>query len=114
MTLHTSANCSAVGKSCEGNNGCGVQSNQLDSFGRGFNAQDGGVYATEWTPSFIKIWFFPRIAIPQDIKSGFPDPSGWANPSAQFQASSSCDFEQHFQDLRIVRTPRRIDARLPC
>jgi len=102
MTLHTSSNCSAVGRSCEGSNGCGVQSNQLDSYGRGFNQHDGGVYATEWTSSAIKIWFFPRIAIPRDIRHGWPDPSAWGTPSASFQASPSCDFDQHFQDLRIV------------
>lgn len=31
------------------NQGCQITSNNQDSYGNGFNAANGGVYATEWT-----------------------------------------------------------------
>ncbi len=103
MTLHTSPNCSVGGLDCNkdnGNTGCGMQSRLLDSYGAGFNQQGGGVYAMEWTSSAIKIWFFPRQTIPTDGVE--PDPSTWGLPSATFTAGSTCDFDAHFRDLRIV------------
>lgn len=118
MTLHTSANCTLsrdggysgmpLRDDCsnrpEDNMGCTImdfaRNEERDSYGQGFNDAAGGVYATEWTSSAIKIWFFPRSAIPQDIVTGTPDPSTWGTPSAQF--AGDCDIDSHFQNMQIV------------
>jgi hypothetical protein len=70
------------------------------SFGTPFNDIGGGVYATEWTSEYIRIWFFPRDSIPSDIEAGMPDPSTWGLPQANFQGS--CDIDSHFHDHQIV------------
>ena len=62
----------------------------------GFDAIGGGVYATEWTSTAISIYFFPRNAIPADITSGNPDPSGWGEPQAII--SGECDIDFHLMD----------------
>ncbi|KAL1656855.1 hypothetical protein SLS61_000651 [Didymella pomorum] len=69
-TLHTSTGCvPSVGPGGEtgqrvgnadcgaggGYNGCGVASNSPTSYGTAFNANGGGVYATLWTNSGIKV-----------------------------------------------------------
>lgn len=119
MTLHTSEGCTissnggftgnlatpncwndAPGQS--GNAGCDIQDQDTKSYGSGFNAAGGGVYATEWTSNDINIWFFARGSIPDDITSGTPDPTTWGTPVAQFSADS-CDIDSHFQNQQIVR-----------
>lgn len=116
MTLHTGAGCSvsnngmfsgqiltpdcdvdAPGQST--NAGCQIQTSNTASFGTGFNSEQGGVYATEWTSEAISIWFFPRSAIPADIGSGTPDPSGWGTATASF---SGCEIDQFFNNNQIV------------
>jgi len=117
MTLHTSAGCSitnngkfsgdietancdvnAAGQSP--NAGCSISTESATSYGDGFNAADGGVYATEWTDSHISIWYFPRSRIPADISSGNPNPLGWGTPSAMFQGG--CDIPDTFKGLQLV------------
>lgn len=88
MTLHTSQGCIIQRNANEfsgqvqttscwiddptqyANQGCAVKLNDGSSYGTGFNAIGGGVYATQWESDSIKIWFFPRSKIPADIKSG--------------------------------------------
>ncbi|KIW12123.1 hypothetical protein PV08_09397 [Exophiala spinifera] len=82
------------------NAGCSIRSNDDQSFGAGFNSVGGGVFATEWTSEAISIWFFPRGAIPSDISSGSPDPSGWGLPQGQFQGA--CDIDEKVQNQQIV------------
>ena len=88
MTLHTSPGCavsssdgarsSLLSQDCDatinGNTGCGFRASAANSYGSGFNANNGGVYATEWTSAAINIWFFPRGAIPSDVLGDSPDP----------------------------------------
>jgi hypothetical protein len=71
------------------------------SFGDTFNAIGGGVYALEWTDEAIKIWHFPRTAIPDDITAKQPDPSTWGEPEALF-GGSNCDVDDYFNDMSIV------------
>ncbi|RKF65684.1 Endo-1,3-beta-glucanase [Erysiphe neolycopersici] len=115
MTLHTSAGCvmssgalaetsSLQTTDCNANNaknGCSTKSTSRDTFGAGFNAKKGGVYAMEWTETDIKIWNFARDDIPSDVKSSNPDPSKWGFPAASF-TGPGCDIEKHFQDHSIV------------
>ena len=86
-----------------GNNGvgCNVQSTNTNSYGTGFNANGGGIYAMDWTSDYAKIYFFPNGQAPVDIGSDHPDPSGWGTPLAVF-GGSSCDMDTNFQNHRIV------------
>ncbi|KAI6170988.1 putative endo-1,3(4)-beta-glucanase [Aphelenchoides bicaudatus] len=117
MTLHTSdgctinrgtdflgnvetTNCYINAPGQYSNQGCSFTANRDNAYGRAFNQAGGGVYATEWTSSFIKVWHFPRNAIPADIKSGQPNPAGWGKPMAKF--AGGCNFDQKFANHQIV------------
>lgn len=59
----------------------------------------------EWTSAGIYIWFFQRNAIPADITSGYPDPTGWGTPLVAWQdtiGTDSCDFATSFQSNQLV------------
>ena len=118
MTLHTSdgciidnsnaftgtlatTNCYVNAPGQAANAGCDIQSQDTRSYGAGFNANGGGVIATEWTSEKISIWFFPRGATPGDISSGDPYPSAWGPPVAQFKGG--CDIDSRLQNQQIVR-----------
>ncbi|KAF4457010.1 hypothetical protein F53441_1025 [Fusarium austroafricanum] len=85
------------------NVGCGFTSPNSDtsSYGDGFNAVGGGVYAMEWDSEYISIWHFPRGAIPADIEGKRPDPSKWGLPQSLF-GGSKCNVDEYFNDMRIV------------
>ena len=119
MTLHTNAGCSVWNQgslarqnttNCDTNApgqkknaGCAYMSSDSTSYGAGFNAVGGGVYATEWTSEAIAIWYFPRSKIPADIASKNPDPSKWGTPMAHFCGGNGyCDIDQHFQNMNII------------
>ena len=115
MTLHTGPGCS-VSKSdaafsgilhdtdctsgSDNNEGCQITTDKPESYGSGFNAVGGGVYATEWTSSAISIFFFPRASVPSDVTRGSPDPSSWGEPLALFRGD--CDMGTFFTNQRIV------------
>lgn len=110
VTLHTGENCtvtntgSASGSvlsndDCSG--GCSQTATDTQAYGDGFNAVNGGVYATQWTTSAISIWFFPRSSIPTDITAGAPEPTTWGTPLTRFVASG-CDFATHFKSNDII------------
>lgn len=104
FTLHTSAGCTFSQGDCNagsGNTGCGQNVTDTQTYGSGFNAVGGGVYAVEWTSSAISIWFFSRAAIPADITSGAPDPTTWGTATGQF-SGSGCDIDSHFKGHQIV------------
>ncbi|KAG8907558.1 hypothetical protein FRB99_003717 [Tulasnella sp. 403] len=73
-----------------GNSGCGIKNNDPTSYGAGFNANGGGVYAMLWDTTGISIWFFERQSIPSDLTAEKPQPSKWGLPSARWPAST-CD-----------------------
>ncbi|KAK0267084.1 hypothetical protein LTR35_016568 [Friedmanniomyces endolithicus] len=117
MTLHTGAGCSITNNdafsgsidtaNCDvnaagqnKNAGCSIGTSNAQSYGSGFNANNGGVYATNYDSSAISIYFFPRGSIPSDISSGSPNPSGWGKPLAQFQGG--CDIASKINDQQIV------------
>ena len=117
MTLHTSAGCSVEHAGFSGNlttancdthaagqsdnAGCAIASADPRSYGTGFNANHGGVYALEWSSTAIQIWFFARGTIPPDIARAVPDPRSWGPPAARF-AGPGCDIDAHFQNMRLV------------
>lgn len=83
------------------NAGCAIADTSNLTFGNNFNTNGGGVYATEWTSSAIKIWFFPRGKFPSDIASASPSPSeNWGPPTSVF--SGGFNMDDHFKNLKIV------------
>ena len=55
-----------------------------------------------WTSSFIKIYFFSRNSIPQDIQRGRPNPQGWGKPMADFDSQyGNCDMDANFPPQTI-------------
>ncbi|PHH70683.1 hypothetical protein CDD80_5796 [Ophiocordyceps camponoti-rufipedis] len=113
ITLHTTSGCSVNNSGSQPtttlkspdcgaygtNAGCGQEASASSNYGDGFNAVQGGVYATEWTSDHIAVWFFPRSAIPQDLSGGQPNPSSWEPPLARF---AGCDFDSHFSNNQLV------------
>ncbi|KAH6018953.1 hypothetical protein HBI83_115830 [Parastagonospora nodorum] len=91
------ADCGAGG----GFNGCGVSSNSPVSYGTAFNANGGGVYASLWTSSGIKVWYFASRDVPSNIRSGNPNPDSWGTPMANY-GNGGCDFNGRFRDMNIV------------
>ncbi|PRP82859.1 endo-1,3(4)-beta-glucanase [Planoprotostelium fungivorum] len=105
ITLHTSSGCtldggaqwqtgSTISGNCDanvnGNAGCGVRANKANAYGDNFNRNGGGVYVMERTDNTIRVWFFPRNAIPADVLSGSPNPCGWGKPDADFPLGGQC------------------------
>jgi hypothetical protein len=83
------------------NQGCSIIG-ASNSYGAPFNSANGGVFATYWVPSNgISMWYWTRNAIPADIKSGNPNPSGWGKPYAFFMFGSNCP-SSHFSNNQIV------------
>ena len=118
MTLHTGEDCSLVSdkklfsgsmghSDCKvvvggENKGCGIETNDTQTYGKGLNAIGGGVFATEWNSDGISMYFFPRGAVPKDIESGSPVPSRWGMPVATF--NGGCDYPKAFTSQQIVFT----------
>ncbi|UNI21581.1 hypothetical protein JDV02_007557 [Purpureocillium takamizusanense] len=85
------------------NIGCGFtpSGNSSSSYGDGFNAAGGGVYAMEWDNQHIKVWHFTRNEIPDDIGRKRPSPSSWRLPDAVF-GGSSCEVDKFFKQMSVV------------
>jgi hypothetical protein len=111
FTLHTSANCqmdkttglgALLSTDCAvgGGVGCAVTAKGSNTYGTPFNQHGGGVYAMQWTSSFIKIWFFPKGQVPHSIDIGKPTVSDFGTPQVSF--AGSCDIDSHFKEHRLV------------
>ncbi|KAI1185740.1 concanavalin A-like lectin/glucanase domain-containing protein [Nemania serpens] len=118
FSAHTTAGCQALRTGFTGaqgptdcslrsdNVGCNYATPTSDSstYGDAFNAEGGGVYVLEWDNKDIKIWHFPRTAIPDDINLApltTPNPAGWGPPHALF-GGSTCEADSHFFNLSLV------------
>lgn len=97
--LHTS-NCFVSAPGQASNEGCAIKDTRTNTWGTGFNSNNGGVYAMEWNSDHIKIWFFPRGAIPPDVLGPNPEPASWGLPAARF--SGGCDINSKFREHKIV------------
>ena len=95
-----SANTNACLQAAGGITGCTVSATAPDNSGSAFNVNGGGVYAMEWTSTAIRIWFFPRNAIPDSITSGEPDTDSFGRSAANFEGN--CDIDAHFFNHSIV------------
>lgn len=96
----TTTNCDVNAPDQSKNAGCSITDTSDLTFGSGFNTAGGGVYATEWTSTAIKIWFFPRGQIPDDIASSTPNPDSWPTPRSVFQGDFNMD--DHFKNQQII------------
>ncbi|VDB99648.1 unnamed protein product [Peniophora sp. CBMAI 1063] len=120
VTWHTMANCSLTPSAdlfsgtlatanytnCEAGGvdnlpGCGIIEWSQASYGPTFDAGGGGVFAMKWDVDGIAVWNFYRVAVPQDIINGEPDPSNWGTPVAQL-APDNCDIEKYFYNHNII------------
>lgn len=116
-SLVSGTNCAALQTN---NEGCGVRATQTNSFGKPFNQNGGGVYASAflqlstlqyvsgvangyftlavlWDNAGISVYFFDRQNIPSDITAQAPVPGNWGTPSA-FWPASGCNPFQFFQN----------------
>ena len=113
VVLHTGRKCSMASDNdrmtgvpgspdCGNANGCIVKDSSSGSYGAGFNKDGGGVYAMEWTNTSIKVWWWARESMPEDIRTGRPSPQGWPDPLASFN-NSGCEIGKLFKAHQIVR-----------
>ncbi|KAG8811484.1 hypothetical protein FRC19_003769 [Serendipita sp. 401] len=51
----------------------------------------------KWDSNSIDVWFFYRVAVPDDINQGLPDPSRWPLPSASI-SSVGCPIDNYFRN----------------
>ncbi|KAK4871022.1 hypothetical protein LT330_000259 [Penicillium expansum] len=111
IVMHTAGTCSLTDTDMTGSvnaTGCGEDlgtvgckiEGQEGSYGTSFNKQQGGVYSLQWTDKFLKIWFFPRSAIPASITSGKPDVTEFGTPMALVE--ESCDVANAFKSQSFI------------
>ncbi|KAI0274666.1 concanavalin A-like lectin/glucanase domain-containing protein [Gloeopeniophorella convolvens] len=89
---------------CEGSAtlpGCGITEVSRASYGPTFDAQGGGVFAMKWDEDGISVWNFYRVAVPEDIQAGTPNPANWPTPTATLDPSG-CDPLTYFANHSIV------------
>lgn len=114
-------NCDVKAPDQTPNAGCGVVDLPgIPSYGKLFNDEQGGVFATLIDSEGVRIWFFARENIPVDIKTGNPNPpprdlnnidttgtaprSTWPLPNARFDSPENAPdaFDDHFKDQQII------------
>jgi hypothetical protein len=92
------------GTNCDANvdtAACGFSDKSTSTFGPGFNAAGGGVFALEFGTAGISMWFFQTGKVPSDITSGAPAPSTWGSPRMSVPAAT-CSPTTYFSDLMLV------------
>ncbi|CAK7213826.1 hypothetical protein SBRCBS47491_001938 [Sporothrix bragantina] len=83
--------------------GCGVTAPTTDTYGTGFNAAGGGVYATLLEDERLRVWHWARANVPADLQQGRPDPTTWGPALADFrQANGGCDVAANFHSLTVI------------
>lgn len=120
MTLHTAAGCTMTkGNTVDGTElsetgdcnagsggtGCPQTTNSTSNFGKGLNAQGGGVYAMLWDNEAISVWFFPRNSTMQNritSSNSTIDPTAFGTPLASFVGGSTCNIENTFKEHWIT------------
>ncbi|GAA5983395.1 hypothetical protein JCM10908_000272 [Rhodotorula pacifica] len=115
MTLHTEAGCTRSGAqtgnvqwaspNCYaysgGDNGCTVFDYDPSSYGAGFNAAGGGVFALQIAETGVSIWRWTRSQIPGDVQSGNPRPYTWGTPSAAWDGAT-CDTRTYIKEQMLT------------
>ncbi|KAH9840138.1 concanavalin A-like lectin/glucanase domain-containing protein [Rhodofomes roseus] len=111
--LHSNEGCSASSSAsfsgsigvtdCNSTAGCQFSETKANSYGPGFSAAGGGVYATLFDTSGVAIWFWSRNDVPSSISATATtvDISDWGTPSANY-SSTACNFNEFFAPQQIV------------
>ncbi|KAI0765380.1 concanavalin A-like lectin/glucanase domain-containing protein [Fomes fomentarius] len=114
MAIHTTAGCTTdnaivqTGKigfqDCSADPGCTVHETKPNSFGAGFAAAGGGVWATQFDVAGIYMWFWSRADVPDSLNknSSAIDISSWGSPSASFPVTPQCNLTKFFTPQQIV------------
>ncbi|KAK3994990.1 concanavalin A-like lectin/glucanase domain-containing protein [Cladorrhinum sp. PSN332] len=134
ITLHTAEGCTMsnttgslastrlTSSNCEGNSGCGQETESSSNYGVGFNSGGGGYYVMEWTEDSISVWFIPRdsgeaarLSAAMDTPSSSSDTadssssssssdmiSSLGQPLATFIGGDDCQIANHFAEHNIV------------
>jgi len=91
---------------CYTGRGCTVAENKENSFGAGFARAGGGVFALQYETTGIKIWFWSRPDVPENIRdtpfTGSVDVSGWGLPTAYYPNGPHCELTQYFKPQQLV------------
>ncbi|KAH9478435.1 putative glycosidase C21B10.07 [Psilocybe cubensis] len=85
--------------------GCTVGETAPNSFGAGFNAAGGGVYATQFDESGI--WFWSRPNIPKSIleatsTSSITSLDDWGPATASYPSGPHCEITKFFKAQKII------------
>lgn len=89
---------------CSEPSGCTVMETSPNSYGSGFAAAGGGVWATQFDVSGIFIWFWSRLNVPASIHqvdSASMDVTQWGIPHASY-FSNTCNITQYFSAQNLV------------
>lgn len=82
--------------------GCGVTSSTDGIYGSSANKKNGGVWAFLWTSSELKMYFWSRDDIPDDISNSKPDPSSWSVKPQASWGGSTCEPDSYLWNLNLV------------
>ncbi len=86
------------------NTGCGIYANMNNTYGQGFNDNDGGIFAMELNYNIgIRIWFWSMFDenIPNNIYSKTPDVDTWGIPYAFWPFGWWCK-SNNFPKMQIL------------
>ncbi|KPM36305.1 hypothetical protein AK830_g10274 [Neonectria ditissima] len=78
------------------NEGCTV-----DDYDAPYGNSEGGVYALEWTDSFIKIFAWKWDSVPDNLDSDEPSTDSWGTPSLYLK-NNQCNIDDHFVDQTLI------------
>lgn len=81
--------------------GCGILDGDTSSFGSGVQNTGGRTFAMEWTDDFIRVWSWPRYAVPGDLRSGNPKPENWGEPAQLFDGKDA-NIKDRFEDQKMI------------
>ncbi|KAJ6450391.1 glycoside hydrolase family 16 protein [Mycena sanguinolenta] len=117
MALHTTAGCMQPAnvtqsgttgmRNCNdtSSSGCTVAETKQNSYGPGFNSNNGGVWGLQFDISGIFIWYWPRTSIPGSVLQATPTSTmnltDWGMPSAAYPASG-CNITEFFPPQQLV------------
>jgi len=116
MALHTTKGCTHpappqqkgrnMNLDCGTGTGCTVGETAANSYGPGFAAAGGGVWATQFDVSGIFIWFWSRPDVPANLQPGADtaslDLTTWGPPTASYPAGASCNITNFFTAQQLV------------
>ncbi|THH29250.1 hypothetical protein EUX98_g4946 [Antrodiella citrinella] len=116
MALHTTTGClhpappDQKGKNlnldCGTGTGCTVGETAPNSYGPGFAAAGGGVWATQFDTSGIFIWYWSRPDVPSNLQPGTNtstmDITTWGPPTASYPSGASCNITEFFTAQQLV------------